>query len=96
MVKYVLTFTLTVQLSGALLFSTQFVPKYGVAKGIFYSLFHSISAFCNAGFDLFGNFSSLTTYSDNWVILLVVSALIIIGGLGFTVWIEIYNFKSMY
>ena len=95
MVKYVLTFTLTVQLSGALLFSTQFVPKYGVAKGIFYSLFHSISAFCNAGFDLFGNFSSLTTYSDNWVILLVVSALIIIGGLGFTVWIEIYNFKSI-
>ena len=44
---------------------------------------------------MFGNFSSLTTYSDNWVILLVVSALIIIGGLGFTVWIEIYNFKSI-
>ena len=51
MVQYVLTFTITVQLSGALLFSTQFIPKYGIGKGMFYSLFHSISAFCNAGFD---------------------------------------------
>lgn len=95
MVKYVLTFTVTVQLSGALLFSTQFIPQYGIGKGLFYSLFHSISAFCNAGFDLFGNFSSLTSYSSNWVVLLVVSALIIIGGVGFAVWIEIYNFKSI-
>ncbi|MBM6860370.1 Trk family potassium uptake protein [Clostridium saudiense] len=95
MVQYVLTFTITVQLSGALLFSTQFIPEYGIGKGLFYSLFHSISAFCNAGFDLFGNFSSLTNYSSNWVVLLVVSALIIIGGIGFAVWIEIYNFKSI-
>ncbi|MBC5627452.1 Trk family potassium uptake protein [Clostridium sp. NSJ-6] len=95
MVKYVIVFTVTVQLSGALLFSTQFIPQFGVAKGLFYSVFHSISAFCNAGFDLFGNFSSLTGYSSNWVVLLVVSALIIIGGIGFTVWIEIYNFKSI-
>ena len=95
MVQYVLTFTITVQLSGALLFSTQFIPKYGIGKGMFYSLFHSISAFCNAGFDLFGNFSSLTSYSSNWVVILVASALIIIGGIGFAVWIEVYNFKSM-
>ncbi len=95
MVEYVLTFTVTVQLSGALLFSTQFIPQYGIGKGLFYSLFHSISAFCNAGFDLFGNFSSLTSYSSNWVVILVVSALIIIGGIGFAVWIEIYNFKSI-
>lgn len=95
MVQYVLTFTITVQLSGALLFSTQFIPQYGIGKGLFYSLFHSISAFCNAGFDLFGNFSSLTSYSSNWVVILVVSALIIIGGIGFAVWIEIYNFKSI-
>lgn len=95
MVQYVLTFTITVQLSGALLFSTQFIPKYGIGKGMFYSLFHSISAFCNAGFDLFGNFSSLTSYSNNWVVILVASALIIIGGIGFAVWIEVYNFKSV-
>ncbi|SCJ56084.1 Ktr system potassium uptake protein B [uncultured Clostridium sp.] len=95
MVQYVLTFTVTVQLSGALLFSTQFIPQYGIFKGLFYSLFHSISAFCNAGFDLFGNFSSLTSYSSNWVVILVASALVIIGGIGFAVWIEIYNFKSI-
>lgn len=95
MVQYVIIFTVTVQLSGALLFSTQFIPQYGIAKGLFYSLFHSISAFCNAGFDLFGNFSSLTSYSSNWVVILVASALIIIGGIGFAVWIEIYNFKSI-
>ena len=95
MVQYVLIFTVSVQLSGALLFSTQFIPKFGFAKGLFYSIFHSVSAFCNAGFDLFGNFSSLTGYSDNWVVILVASALIIIGGIGFAVWIEIYNFKSI-
>ena len=65
MVQYVLIFTVSVQLSGALLFSTQFIPKFGFVKGLFYSIFHSVSAFCNAGFDLFGNFSSLTGYSDN-------------------------------
>lgn len=95
MVQYVLIFTVSVQLSGALLFSTQFIPKFGFVKGLFYSIFHSVSAFCNAGFDLFGNFSSLTGYSDNWVVILVASALIIIGGIGFAVWIEIYNFKSI-
>ena len=95
MVQYVLAFTITVQIAGALLFSTQFIPEYGVAKGIFYSVFHSVSAFCNAGFDIIGNFSSVTAYSSNWVVLLVISGLIIIGGIGFTVWIEVYNFKSM-
>ena len=52
MVKYVLGFTFTVQFFGALLLSTQFIPEYGFKKGILYSLFHSASAFCNAGFDL--------------------------------------------
>ncbi|MBX7410532.1 TrkH family potassium uptake protein [Clostridium chauvoei] len=92
MVRYVFGFTFAVQLFGALLMSTQFIPKYGLKTGIFYSIFHSISAFCNAGFDLFGN--SLVGYSDNIVIILVISALIIIGGIGFTVWLEIYHYKS--
>ena len=93
MVKYVIGFTFAVQFFGALLMSTQFIPQFGIIKGIFYSLFHSISAFCNAGFDLFGNFSSLTGYYDNPVIILTISAIIIIGGLGFTVWLEIYNYN---
>lgn len=93
MVKYVLIFTVSVQFFGALLLSTQFVPEYGLSRGIFYSIFHSISAFCNAGFDLFG--TSLIGYQSNTVVILVISALIIIGGLGFTVWLEIYNFKGI-
>lgn len=95
MVKYVLVFTVSVQFFGALLFSTQFVPEYGLGKGLFYSIFHSISAFCNAGFDILGNFSSLTSYNSNAVVILVASALIIIGGLGFTVWSELYSSKSL-
>ena len=95
MVKYVLVFTVSVQFFGALLLSTQFVPQYGIAKGMIYSIFHSISAFCNAGFDILGNFSSLTSYNSNVVVIMVISALIIIGGLGFTVWSELYNSKSL-
>lgn len=95
MVKYVLVFTVSVQFFGALLLSTQFVPQYGIVKGMFYSIFHSISAFCNAGFDILGNFSSLTSYNSNVVVIMVISALIIIGGLGFTVWSELYNSKSL-
>lgn len=93
MVKYVLAFTVSVQFFGALLLSTQFVPEYGISKGVFYSIFHSISAFCNAGFDLFG--TSLVGYSNNTVVILVISVLIIIGGLGFTVLLELYNFKGI-
>ena len=95
MVKYVLMFTFTIQFFGALLLSTQLVPEFGLAKGAFYSIFHSISNFCNAGFDLFGNFTSLTGYYNNPVILLTISALIAIGGLGFTVLLEIYNYKGL-
>ncbi|GAA0718328.1 TrkH family potassium uptake protein [Clostridium malenominatum] len=95
MAQYVLMFTFSIQLGGALLLSTQFIPEFGLGKGIYYSVFHSISAFCNAGFDLFGNFQSLTKYYDNHVIILTISSLIIIGGLGFYVWQEIYNFRGL-
>ncbi|MGL4774585.1 MAG: TrkH family potassium uptake protein [Clostridium sp.] len=94
MVKYVLAFTLAIQLCGALLLSTQLVPEFGIVRGILYSLFHSASAFCNAGFDLFGNFSSLTNYTGNPVIIITIAFIIIIGGLGFAVWLEVYNYKQ--
>ncbi|MPM01257.1 Potassium/sodium uptake protein NtpJ [bioreactor metagenome] len=93
MVKYILIFTVSVQVFGAVLLSTQFIPEYGIYKGLFYSLFHSISSFCNAGFDLFG--TSLINYSSNTTVILVISTLIIIGGLGFTVLLEIYEFRSI-
>ncbi|KGK87846.1 TrkH family potassium uptake protein [Clostridium sp. HMP27] len=95
MAKYVLIFTFSIQLAGALLLSTQFIPEFGLVKGIYYSVFHSISAFCNAGFDLMGEFRSLTPYADNTVIIITIGSLIIIGGLGFYVWQEIYNFKGL-
>ncbi len=93
--KYVLMFTFSVELIGALLLSTQFIPDYGLAKGIYFSIFHAISAFCNAGFDLIGNFSSLTGYAENPVIILTIGSLIVIGGLGFAVWSEIYNYRGI-
>jgi len=95
MAKYVLIFTFSVEGIGAVLFSTQFIPEFGIVKGIYYSIFHAVSSFCNAGFDLMGNFSSVTAYSDNPVVILTISALIVIGGLGFYVWVEIYNYKGI-
>lgn len=91
MVKYVVSFTFIVELLGAVILSTQLIPEYGVGRGILYSLFHSISAFCNAGFDLFGDFQSLIGHSSNTILLLTLSALVIIGGIGFIVVFEIYR-----
>jgi trk system potassium uptake protein len=95
LVRYILIFTFSVELLGATMLSTQFIPDFGIAKGIYYSLFHSISAFCNAGFDLMGGFSSLVGYYNNSVIVLTIGSLIIIGGLGFIVWDEIYHYKDI-
>lgn len=95
MVKYILGFTFFVQFMGALLLSTQFIPIYGFTEGIYFSIFHSVSAFCNAGFDLIGEYRSLTPFAENTVIILTISSLIVIGGLGFAVWSEIYTFKDL-
>lgn len=79
------------ELVGALLLSSVLVPKYG-AKGIFLSVFTSISAFCNAGFDLFGfiaPYTSLTTFYDTPLVLITVMLLIILGGLGVIVWTDL-------
>ncbi|MCI9282208.1 MAG: Trk family potassium uptake protein [Lachnospiraceae bacterium] len=75
--------------TGALLLAIRFVPQYGVGRGIYYSFFHAISAFCNAGFDLMGwqgPYSSLVGYYNDWLVNLVIMSLIVIGGIGFIVW----------
>lgn len=75
--------------TGAVILALRFIPETGVLKGIYYGIFHSISAFCNAGFDLMGwqgAYSSLINYYDDWVVNLVVMSLIVIGGIGFVVW----------
>ncbi|WP_346915783.1 TrkH family potassium uptake protein [Clostridium sp.] len=94
MLKKVMLFTFIIQFIGALILSTQLIPEFGVARGLYISIFSSISTFCNAGFDLFGNFNSYTGYYDNSIILLTVSALIAIGGLGFIVLLDLYNYRN--
>ena len=74
-----------VELAGAALLSLHFVPRLGMAKGMYFAVFHAISAFCNAGIDLFSTANSLTTFVDDPLVLLTISALIILGGLGFAV-----------
>ncbi len=72
---------------GALLYAFAFVPRYGLVKGVWFSIFHAVSAFCNAGLDLIGP-DSLLSYADNAWVLSVTMALIVLGGLGFVVWFD--------
>lgn len=80
---------LGIELAGAALLSIRFIPMYGTAKGLWYSLFHAVSAFCNAGFDLFGGFRSLTIFHDDPLVLLTVSLMVVLGGLGFAVMFDV-------
>jgi len=86
--------TAIIEGSGALLLTAYFIPKLGVFKGIAYSIFHSVSAFCNAGFDLMGyrkQFASLTYQAGDWYFNIIIMALIVIGGLGFVVWFDLID-----
>ncbi len=85
MVHWVVRSAFTVELAGAALFSIRFIPIYGPAKGAFFALFHAVSAFCNAGFDLMGGGQSLTGYTGDILINLTAVALVVVGGLGFGV-----------
>lgn len=96
LVKSVLIFTACCEGAGALLLMTRFIPMTDVKTGIYMSVFTSISAYCNAGFDLMGMFSpssSLTTVNGDPVIIITLSLLIIFGGLGFIVWQNMRDVK---
>ncbi|MGM0396243.1 MAG: TrkH family potassium uptake protein [Bacillota bacterium] len=84
---YVILLTFSIEAVGAILLSFKFIPEYGITKGVWFSIFHSISAFCNAGFDITGN--SFMSYSDSPLTILTLSILIIIGGTGFAVVLDI-------
>ena len=89
LISRIIPFTFVFEGVGALLLAIRFVPEFGWGRGLYFSVFHAISAFCNAGFDLMGvrsPFSSLTAFVDDPIVTLTISALIIIGGLGFLVW----------
>lgn len=94
--KRIICGTLLFELAGAVILAFCFIPSTGVLQGIYYGIFHSISAFCNAGFDLMGRtspFSSLTSYNSHPVVMLTIMLLIIIGGIGFYVWNDIYEHR---
>ncbi len=90
--KYVLAFTFGTEVLGAILLSIKFVPLYGAGKGVWYAVFHSISAFCNAGFDILGD--SIFPFRDDLLINLTLCALVIVGGLGFVVTSELFRRRS--
>ena len=90
--KKIIIGTLFFELVGAVLLSFRFCKDFGILKGICYAVFHSVSAFCNAGFDLMpGEFTSMTAYVSDPLINIVLMFLILIGGLGFIVWSDIWS-----
>ena len=97
MLLFLLKWTGIIELFFASLLATQFIPEFGVKRGLWYSIFHSVSAFCNAGFDLMGikePFSSLSDYVGNPLINISIMSLILLGGLGFVTWQDIAKNKG--
>ncbi|MBC7087683.1 MAG: Trk family potassium uptake protein [Tissierellales bacterium] len=90
--KYVIYLTLAIEAFGAIILSTRFIPQYGLKEGIWFSIFHSISAFCNAGFDITGN--SFIDYNNSAIFILTISSLIVLGGLGFGVILDVVRNRS--
>ena len=84
---------------GGIILSISFIPRFGLITGLAYGFFHSISAFCNAGFDLMGSisgqFSSLTSLYDNSLVMITISLLIILGGLGYPVILDVLHTRSL-
>ena len=99
-VRHALMGTFLLEGIGAVILSVCMIPEFGIAGGIWRGIFHAVSAFCNAGFDLlggrFGAFSSLVGYNDHPVVLLTIAALITVGGLGFFVWEDILRKRSIH
>ena len=94
--RFIIITTAVIELLGAVALAFVFCPEYGFFKGLWMSLFHSVSAFCNAGFDLMGEsaeFSSLTKYVYNPAVNIIIMTLIIVGGIGFLTWDDIKTNK---
>ena len=95
LVRHALILTFTLEGVGAALLAVRFIPQFGLISGLWKAVFHAVSAFCNAGFDLLGGmggaFCSLVPYQDEPLVLGVTAALIVMGGLGFFVWEEIWE-----
>ncbi len=95
--KWVLGGSISIQLLGALVLILRFWPDYGFGQAVSWGVFHSVSAFCNAGFDIFGSIqpgSSVVCFHNDPVVLITLMTLIIVGGLGFFVWEELARVRS--
>ncbi|MDD7363839.1 MAG: TrkH family potassium uptake protein [Peptoniphilus sp.] len=92
LLRFATLFTLSAEASGALLLSFHLIPMYGFRRGAIFSIFHAISAFCNAGFDLFGD--SLVSFQANYYVTIIIALLIILGGLGFIVYVDLWRFPE--
>ncbi len=90
--RFIILTTLCIEAIGSALLMTVYVPEFGWGRGIWYAVFHAVSAFCNAGFDLMGvrgEFSSMTAYAQNALVNIVLVLLITVGGIGFLVWNDV-------
>lgn len=94
LVKRILLGTLCIEGTGALLLSLRFIPEFGFPKGLGYGVFHSISAFCNAGFDILGNGNSMGAYAKDPLVSITLMLLVLLGGIGFPVWNEFIGHKK--
>jgi trk system potassium uptake protein len=95
LVKFVVIFTLIIEGIGATILAIRWASDFGFPQSIFYGIFHSISAFNNAGFDIMGGFKSITEYVGDFTVIMTLSSLIIIGGIGYTVIIDLLKKKSL-
>ena len=94
LVKRILIFTAVIETVGGIILSIRFSFDMPIGKAIYYGFFHAISNFNNAGFDIMGGFRSLTGYVDDPTVVLTICALITLGGLGFIVWNELYEYHE--
>lgn len=96
LVKKIVQGTFIIEGTGAVLLAMRFIPRFGTARGIYFSIFHSVSAFCNGGFDLMGineAYSSMVAFEGDILVNVVLCMLILIGGIGFIVWDDVLMHK---
>lgn len=93
--KRILMFTVVIELIGAILLAIRFAFDMPLSKAVYYGIFHAVSNFNNAGFDIMGEFKSLTAYVEDPIVTLVVCALITLGGIGFIIMNEVYEYRQI-
>lgn len=93
LIKNIIRITVSLELIGAILLSIRFVPEFG-PRGFYMAVFHAISAFCNAGFDIVGGYRSLTPFVEDPLVVYTVAFLVVTGGLGFIVWKDLADYRK--